>query len=168
MAYSRLLFFSLTRYTLPTSPLPINLILSKLEGPTSTFLTLMELELYVRRKASDVRAGAGSGDRPSGSGTASAFTSVSDLVSTRPRVLAFLFMFTTSGSLPSSAVAGRSPLPLPLEKRPWALGALATLLSFRASSSLVAAVGCSTGAPLGPSILSSGVSGGLGGTEPSL
>ncbi len=51
MAYNRLLFFSLTKYTLPTSPFPINLILSKLAGPTSTFRTLMEFELYVRLNA---------------------------------------------------------------------------------------------------------------------
>lgn len=45
IAYNRADFFSRTRYTLPTSPFPINLILSKLPGPTSTFRTLMELEL---------------------------------------------------------------------------------------------------------------------------
>lgn len=36
IAYSLSLFFSLTRYTLPTSPLPSILILEKLDGPTST------------------------------------------------------------------------------------------------------------------------------------
>ena len=37
-------FFSRTRYTLPTSPLPSNLILWKLLGPISTLLTRIELE----------------------------------------------------------------------------------------------------------------------------
>lgn len=45
IAYSLLDFFSCTRYTFPTSPLPISLILSKLPGPTSTLRTLIELEL---------------------------------------------------------------------------------------------------------------------------
>lgn len=36
IAYSLSLFFSLTRYTLPTSPLPSILIFEKLDGPTST------------------------------------------------------------------------------------------------------------------------------------
>lgn len=55
MAYSLLDFFSRTKYTLPTSPFPINLILSKLPGPTSTFLTLIEFELYVLLNAIDCR-----------------------------------------------------------------------------------------------------------------
>src|SRR5271156_217008 len=61
MAYSRLDFFSLTRYTFPTSPFPINFILSKLLGPTSTFRTLIEFELYVLRKAMDWRNWPGEG-----------------------------------------------------------------------------------------------------------
>jgi hypothetical protein len=61
IAYSRLDFFSRTKYTLPTSPLPINLILSKLPGPTSTLRTLIELELYVRRNATDWRIWPGEG-----------------------------------------------------------------------------------------------------------
>jgi len=51
IAYSLSLFFSLTRYTLPTSPLPSILILEKLDGPTSTWRTLIELLEYVLRKA---------------------------------------------------------------------------------------------------------------------
>lgn len=61
MAYSRLDFFSRTRYTLPTSPFPISLILSKLPGPTSTFRTLIELELYVLLKATALRIWPGEG-----------------------------------------------------------------------------------------------------------
>lgn len=37
MAKSLLVFFSRTRYTFPTSPLPSILILWKLAGPTSTY-----------------------------------------------------------------------------------------------------------------------------------
>ena len=51
--------------------------------------------------------------------------------------------------------------------KPCALGALATRLSFLASSSLVAVVARSA-APSGPLTLTSGVSGGLGGTEPAV
>jgi len=58
IAYRRFDFFSLTRYTFPTSPLPSNFIFSKLEGPTSTLRTLIELEEYVRRN------GAGLPNRP--------------------------------------------------------------------------------------------------------
>lgn len=45
----------------------------------------------------------------------------------------------STGCLPSSAVCGRSA-DFPEANRPWALGAEATLRSFRASSSLPAAV----------------------------
>lgn len=142
----------------------MSLILSKLCGPTSTLRTLMELELYVLRKASGLRPGEGRAPRPSLSGTVRLLPpSESALASTRPTVLEFLF--TMMGSLPSSAVAGRSPLPLPLENRPWALGALATRRSLRASSSLVAVVARSAALS---TTFTTGVSGGLGGTEPSL
>jgi hypothetical protein len=43
-------FFSLTRYTLPTSPFPSSLIFWKDPGETSTERTLIEFELYVLRK----------------------------------------------------------------------------------------------------------------------
>ena len=39
---------------MPTSPLPMSLILSKLCGPTSTSRILIELDLYVLLKASGV------------------------------------------------------------------------------------------------------------------
>jgi hypothetical protein len=61
IAYNLLDFFSRTKYTLPTSPLPISLILSKLPGPTSTLRTLIEFELYVLRNATDWRIWPGVG-----------------------------------------------------------------------------------------------------------
>ena len=165
MAYSRLLFFSRTRYTLPTSPLPISLILSKLDGPTSTFRTLMEFELYVLLNAIELsRFGGCRAPSPSCAGTAREPASAT-WSSARATIL--VPAFCARGSLLSSAVAGRSGSPLPLKKRPWALGALATLLSFRANSSLPAMVAWSL-APDTPLTFSVGVSGGLGGTEPSL
>lgn len=51
IAYSLSVFFSLTRYTFPTSPLPSSLIFTKLAGPTSTFLILIEFDEYVRLNA---------------------------------------------------------------------------------------------------------------------
>jgi hypothetical protein len=166
MAYNRLDFFSRTKYTLPTSPFPINLILSKLPGPTSTLRTLIELELYVRRNATDWRIWPGegipliasSGDRwPWSCETVSTMLSVDELGWCR------------TGCLPSSAVWGR-PSDLLDENRPCALGAEATRRSFRASSSFPAAVAWSF-APLVPSTLvvgMLGVSGGEGGTLPAL
>lgn len=43
-------FFSFTRYTLPTSPLPSSLILLNDDGPTSTCRTRIDDDEYVRRK----------------------------------------------------------------------------------------------------------------------
>lgn len=171
MAYSLLLFFSLTRYTFPTSPFPISLILSKLDGPTSTVRTLILLLLYVRRNAalSRILPGLGTPSTP-GIGIKSP-----GMVSTIDSALLFPctpspFILGTS----KSEVGGRlSSLPLLffldlLLKSPCALGALATLLSFLANSSFpVAAVWL-------PRLLSAvlfgllGVSGGEGGTLLSL
>lgn len=44
IAYSLCVCFSLTRYTLPTSPLPSMRTFWKLEGPTSRSRTLIELD----------------------------------------------------------------------------------------------------------------------------
>jgi hypothetical protein len=77
--------------------------------------------------------------------------------------------WSRTGCLASSAVCGLSA-DLPEEKRPWALGADATLRSFRANSSFPAAVAWSF-APLTASTLvvgTPGVSGGVDGTLPSL
>lgn len=73
---------------------------------------------------------------------------------------------TARGSFPSSAVCGLSPFVLLTVKRPCALGADATLLSFRASSSLPAVTAFSSAAE--PFTGTLGVSGGEGGTLPSL
>lgn len=51
IAKSFSVFFSRTRYTLPTSPLPRSLILWKLLGPISMLRTRIELDEYVRRNA---------------------------------------------------------------------------------------------------------------------
>lgn len=51
IANSLSVFFSLTRYTLPTSPLPKSLIFWKLLGPTWTERILIELLEYVLRNA---------------------------------------------------------------------------------------------------------------------
>lgn len=51
IANSLSVFFSRTRYTLPTSPLPKSLTLWKLFGPISTLRTRIEDDEYVRRKA---------------------------------------------------------------------------------------------------------------------
>jgi len=50
MANSLSVFFSLTRYTLPTSPFPSNLIFWNEDAETSTERVLIELLEYVRRK----------------------------------------------------------------------------------------------------------------------
>lgn len=136
MAYNRLDFFSRTRYTLPTSPFPINLILSKLPGPTSTFRTLIELELYVLRKATALRIWPGEGI-PFNVSTGSRWFEEGARVSTILSVEEL--PCCTRGSFPSSAVCGLSVV-FPEEKRPCALGADATLRSFRASSSFPAVV----------------------------
>lgn len=142
MAYNLLLFFSRTKYTFPTSPLPINLILSKLPGPTSTFRTLMEFELYVLRKANVFRRFGGCKfPSPSCVGTPRLFEEigiVAPFESTKASVL--LPELWAKGCFPSSAVAGRSPPASVFENKPCAFGALATLLSFRANSSLPAIV----------------------------
>ena len=172
MAYNRLLFFSLTRYTFPTSPFPISLILSKLPGPTSTCRTLMLLLLYVRRKAILLRILPGLG-MPFTPGIGSKSLDIGT-VSTIDRVLPLLctpspFIFGFS----SSEVCGLlSSLPLlfflDLLNRPCALGALATRRSFRASSSFP--VAADSVPALAASILRGvcGVSGGEGGTLLSL
>lgn len=49
IANSLSVFFSRTRYTLPTSPFPSSLTLWKLLGPTSALRFLIELDEYVRR-----------------------------------------------------------------------------------------------------------------------
>ena len=135
IAYSLLDFFSLTKYTFPTSPLPINLILSKLPGPTSTSRTFIEFELYVLLKATALRIWPGDGTPSCGAtgrrcceeGAGSTMLRVEE------------FACCTKGSLPSSAVCGLS-FDLLLAKRPCALGADATRRSFRASSSFPAVV----------------------------
>jgi len=144
MAYSLLLFFSRTKYTFPTSPFPMSLILSKLDGPTSTVRTLMLLLLYVRRNATLLRILPGLGmplmpDIGSKSpGMVSTIESALLLPCTpRPFILGFS----------KSEVGGRlSSLPSLfffdlLLKSPCALGALATLLSFLASSSFPVTAG---------------------------
>jgi len=73
---------------------------------------------------------------------------------------------TASGSFPSSAVCGLSSLFLLTVKRPCALGADATRLSLRASSSLPAVTAFSSAVV--PLTWTLGVSGGEGGTLPSL
>ena len=171
MAYSLLLFFSRTRYTFPTSPFPISFILSKLDGPTSTLRTLMLLLLYVRRNAtfSRILPGLGTPSIP-GIGTRSP-----GIVSTMESALLlpctprpFIFGFS------KSEVGGRlSSLP-PLFfldlllNSPCALGALATLRNFLASSSFpVTAAGAPRfESPVLCGLL--GVSGGEGGTLLSL
>ena len=80
MAYNLALFFSLTKYTFPTSPFPINLILSKLLGPTSTVRTLMLLLLYVRLNATLLRILPGvKAPSKSGTGNKSSFGTVSTI-----------------------------------------------------------------------------------------
>lgn len=157
MAYNRLLFFSRTKYTFPTSPLPSSLILSKLPGPTSTFRTLIEFELYVRRNAwFFIRSGTAS-PTPLDVGTRR-FPVEEDPLARMP--VAFE-LEGTSLWLPSFFV-----------NKPWALGAEATRRSFRASSSFPACVFLS----LAPDTASTaalsdrclGVSGGVLGAEPSL
>ena len=75
---------------------------------------------------------------------------------------------TITGSLPSCALPGLSGgVDFELENSPCALGAEATLLNFRASSSLPAVTAFSfVGLP--PLTWTFGVSGGEGGTLPSL
>lgn len=53
IANSLSVFFSRTRYTLPTSPFPSSLIFSNELGVTSTVLVLIELDEYVRRKPTE-------------------------------------------------------------------------------------------------------------------
>lgn len=78
-----------------------------------------------------------------------------------------VFGWWTRGCFPSSAVCGLSD-ELPLEKSPWAFGADATRRSFLASSSFPAVVAWSS-VPFSASIFGiGGVSGGDGGTLPSL
>lgn len=175
MAYSLALFFSLTRYTLPTSPLPINLILSKLLGPTSTFLTLMLLLLYVRLKATLFLILPGL--NPLIPGTGRAFSPFCGNVSTMLSALELLCEptpFGIFGGPSDSAVPGLLSLlpPLPLLNMPCALGALATLLSFLASSSFPLAAAmllASSALPVsGATFGDCGVSGGEGGTLLSL
>lgn len=139
IAYSLVLFFSLTRYTFPTSPFPMSLILSKLLGPTSTLRTLMLLLLYVLLNAILLRSFPGvTGPLIPGTGSKSPLVGT---VSIMLKALALLCWPTLDGGVAScSAVSGLlSPLPLPLPllilNRPCALGALATLLNFLASSS---------------------------------
>lgn len=167
MAYNLPDFFSRTRYTLPTSPLPINLILSKLPGPTSTLRTLMEFELYVLLKATALRSWPGEG-MPLGGETGRRWPPFGG--STMLRVVLFACSVKLTGCFPNSAVDGRS-LGFLLENRPCALGAEATRRSLRANSSLPALVAWSL-APLTASTLvvieRLGVSGGDGGTLPSL
>lgn len=127
----------------------------------------MEFELYVLRNVAGVMdLGGGGGRSPSLSASIGSVRVLVQLEgepfkakdeSARPIVSSFC----TRGSLPSSAVWGRSPLPF--VNSPWAFGALATLLSFLANSSLV----LTGGPPSGPFTLRVrlGVSGGLGGTE---
>lgn len=79
------------------------------------------------------------------------------------------FGWCSTGCLPSSAVCGLSVF-FPEEKRPWALGAEATLRSFLANSSFPAFVAWSSvvAAPFSCVLGTSGVSGGDGGTLPAL
>ena len=150
----------------------MSLILSKLEGPTSTLRTLMLLLLYVRRNATLLRILPGLG-MPS---IPEIGTRSPGIVSTMESALLLPctptpFIFGAS----KSAVGGRlSSLP-PLFfldlllKSPCALGALATLLSFLANSSFpVMGAAWSPGfeSPVLCGLL--GVSGGEGGTLLSL
>lgn len=106
-------FFSRTRYTLPTSPFPIILIISKLAGLTSTSFTLIELELYVLGKPFDCLSLPGY-DGPT----------LADIN------WAALF-FGNTNSMPRSAVEGL-PSWSEFRKWPWAPGSDATRLSFLA------------------------------------
>lgn len=172
MAYSLLLFFSRTRYTFPTSPFPMSLILSKLDGPTSTVRTLMLLLLYVRRNAtfSRILPGLGIPSMPEiGSKSPGMVSTIESALLLPCMPMPFIFDFS------KSAVGGRlSSLPslfflFLLEKRPCAFGALATLLSFLANSSFpvtAAAWFPKFGPPVFCWLL--GVSGGEGGTLLSL
>lgn len=160
MAKNLVDFFSRTKYTFPTSPFPINLILSKLPGPTSTFLTLMEFELYVLLKAIDCRIWPADGTLPASSTGKWCPFKGSTMLN------ADSFLCCTNGSLPISAVDGLS-LDLVGWNKPCAFGADATRLNFLASSSFPAVVAWSL-APLTASTFVLGVSGGEGGTLLSL